>query len=137
MLSPSEGQEGLAVRAHQPGGDKTPALGDIDARLLAGVLSMPLAELAEQHSLLVHDTDTGLIVHDGRGATVAANVAAERLLGLTIDELRGRLAGDPRWATVGRSGTALAPDEHPVMRAVESGESIRNAIIGLHRPTDD
>jgi diguanylate cyclase (GGDEF)-like protein/PAS domain S-box-containing protein len=134
------------VCAHQPGSKDTPSLAaessrvghsSGEARPLAGLLSMPLDELAEQHNLLVHDTDTGLMVHDGEGVTVAANPAAERLLGLSVDELRGRIAGDARWATVGPSGGPIAPDDHPVMRALRTGDSVRNAIIGVHRPTDD
>jgi diguanylate cyclase (GGDEF)-like protein/PAS domain S-box-containing protein len=137
MLAPSEGQEGSAVRSHQPDSNDSASLDGDAARPLAGLLSAPLVELAEQHNLLVHDTETGLVVHDGEGVTVSANEAAERLLGLTSDEMRGRVVGDPRWATVGRSGSALPDDEHPVVRALRSGESVRNAIIGVHRPTDD
>jgi diguanylate cyclase (GGDEF)-like protein/PAS domain S-box-containing protein len=136
MLSTSEGQEGSAVRAHQPGGDDTPSV-DADPGMLAGLLSARLAELAEQHSLLVPDADTGLIVHDGEGVTVTANAAAERLLGLTADEMRGRHAGDARYATVGTSGAPLSEDEHPVVRALRTGESVRSEIIGVHRRTDD
>jgi PAS domain S-box-containing protein len=97
----------------------------------------PLAELAERHNLLVQDNDTGLLVHDADGITVSANEAAERLLGLPSADMIGRIAGDARWATVGRSGAPMSADDHPVVRALTSGESVRNAIIGVHRPTDD
>ena len=30
-----------------------------------------------------------------------------------------------------------APDDHPVIRPTRTGDSVRNAIIGVHRPTDD
>jgi diguanylate cyclase (GGDEF)-like protein/PAS domain S-box-containing protein len=99
--------------------------------------SSPLPELARRLGLLVHDQDTGLIVHDAAGATVMANDVAQRLLGISLADMRGRLAGDPRWATVGRSGRPLAADEHPALRALRTGEPVRNAIIGVHRPTDD
>src|SRR3954453_15890088 len=112
MLSASEGQEGSGGRSHQPGSEDTPPLVEGHAGLLAGLASEPLGELAERHNVLVHDTETGLILHDGDGATIAANGAAEHLLGLNVDEMRGRAAGDPRYATVGRSGSALAADDH-------------------------
>ncbi|HSS67191.1 MAG TPA: EAL domain-containing protein [Nocardioidaceae bacterium] len=114
-----------------------PSAVDGEARPLAGPRAEPLAELAERHNLLVQDNDTGLLVHDADGVTVSANEAAERLLGLPSDDMIGRVAGDARWATVGRSGAPMSADEHPVVRALTSGESVRNAIIGVHRPTDD
>jgi diguanylate cyclase (GGDEF)-like protein/PAS domain S-box-containing protein len=113
------------------------SLSSAAARAAADVSTAPLVELAARHGLLVHDHDTGLIVHDAEGATLTANEVAERLLGLTLDELRGRVAADPRWSTVGRSGSPLSLEEHPVTRALRSGESVRNAIIGVHRPTAD
>jgi diguanylate cyclase (GGDEF)-like protein/PAS domain S-box-containing protein len=125
------------VRAHQPGSKETPSVADGEARVLGGILATPLVRLAEQHNLLVHDIETGLILHDRDGVTVAANMAAERLLGLTVDEMRGRAAGDPRYATVGQTGAPLSEDDHPVIRALRTGESVRNEILGVHRPTDD
>jgi diguanylate cyclase (GGDEF)-like protein/PAS domain S-box-containing protein len=103
---------------------------------LGSLAASPLEQIAAQSGLLIHDAD-GLTLHDVAGATVAANAAAEVLLGLTADELRGRRACDPRWATVGRSGLPTAEDDHPVMRALRSGEPVRNRIIGVRRPTAD
>ena len=97
----------------------------------------PLAELAEQHRLLVHNTDSGLVLHDADGYLVSANPAAELLLGLSLDDLRGRPVLDARWATVGESGLPLAADDHPVIKALRTGQSVRGSILGIHRPTDD
>src|SRR4051794_40504475 len=102
MLGTSEGQEGVAVRAHQPGsdpprpdadhaaqvaGDSADAVEPID---LAALEPNALAALAERHHLFVHDADTGLLVHDADGVTVAANPAAERMLGRPAGDLLGR-----------------------------------------------
>src|SRR4051794_31243026 len=137
MLCTSEGQEGSAVRSYQPGSEPQLTAAFESALGLEGVDPEALAELAERHNLFVHDPETGLLVHDAGGVTVAANAAAERLLGLSSQEMVGRVVGDPRWAAVLPSGSALPAEEHPVARALSSGESVRNAIIGVHRPTDD
>jgi diguanylate cyclase (GGDEF)-like protein/PAS domain S-box-containing protein len=125
------------LRAHQSGATGTPSLAAQHALLLSRASSRPLAELAGQSALLDHGADSALVLHDADGVTVAANAAAEELLGLTVDEMRGRPAADARWATVGRSGLPLSEDGHPVMRALRTGEPVRNALIGVHRPTDD
>lgn len=41
----------------------------------------------------------GVVVHDATGRIVWVNRAAERLLGLSVDELTGRTWVDPRWPT--------------------------------------
>jgi diguanylate cyclase (GGDEF)-like protein/PAS domain S-box-containing protein len=108
-----------------------------DRHLLDVASAQPLEALAEQHRLLVHNADSGLMLHDAHGVVVSANPAAERLLGLSIDELRGRPALDARWATVDETGQPLTADEHPVMRALSTGTSVRGSILGVHRTTDD
>jgi diguanylate cyclase (GGDEF)-like protein/PAS domain S-box-containing protein len=128
--------EGTAVRAHHPGGDDALPLAP-HRHLLDQASAQPLEVLAEQHRLLVHNTDSGLVLHDAEGVIVSANPAAERLLGLTVSELRGRPALDPRWATMHESGQPLSEGDHPVLRALATGESIRGAILGVHRPTAD
>jgi diguanylate cyclase (GGDEF)-like protein/PAS domain S-box-containing protein len=77
------------------------------------------------------------MLHDAAGVVVSANPAAEQLLGLSAEVLRGRSAVDVRWATVDEDGHPLTGDEHPVVRALATGTSIRGAVMGVHRPTED
>ncbi len=61
------------------------------------------ASEARQRTILaaLHE---GVVLHDDTGQIVEANPAAERLLGLTGDQLRGLTARDPRWGAL-REGT--------------------------------
>jgi len=105
--------------------------------LLEQAARTSLAALAEQHRLLVHNTDSGLTLHDANGVLLSANPAAEELLGLPLEAMTGRAALDPRWAPVGEDGVALTDDDHPVLRALATGTAVRGAIMGVQRPTDD
>ncbi|MCX5741511.1 MAG: ATP-binding protein [Proteobacteria bacterium] len=63
----------------------------------------------------------GVILHEPSGAIQYANPAAEELLGLTLAQVYGRGALDPRWGLVGLDGGPLTPDELPFEVAARIG----------------
>ena len=99
--------EATGVRAHHLDDDRPRSHALIKDPLLEEASATELAALAEQHRLLVHNTDSGLILHDSAGVVVSANPAAEGLLGLGLEAMRGRSALDARWATVDEDGHPL------------------------------
>jgi diguanylate cyclase (GGDEF)-like protein/PAS domain S-box-containing protein len=93
--------------------------------------------LADHHRLLVDNTDSGLVLCDAEGYIVSANPSAERLLGLTLSDIRGRSSVDPRWATVDENGEPLPAENDPVRRALATGSPVKRATLGVYRPTVD
>lgn len=69
----------------------------------------------------------------GTGAIVDWNPAAERILGLTSDQIAGRTSLDPRWRTVARDGAPLPGERHPAMRVLATGEPATD-LMGVHTP---
>lgn len=83
-----------------------------------------------QEMLLGHMTD-GVLLHDGTGQIVAANPAAERLLGLTIDELRTQRPG-PGWRLIHPDGGNWRHgDLTPVQQTLATGRPIRAHVLGV------
>jgi diguanylate cyclase (GGDEF)-like protein/PAS domain S-box-containing protein len=78
----------------------------------------------------------GLVVHEASGEIIAANQAAERILGLTRDQIEGRTSTDPRWAAVHPDGSPFPGQDHPAMVCLRTGEAVRDVIMGVHRPDD-
>ena len=78
----------------------------------------------------------GVAAHDETGAIVMCNTAAERILGLTADEIRGRKSADPRWRVVHEDGTPFPGVDHPAMVALRTGRSQWNVVMGVHRVDD-
>ncbi|WP_201496081.1 EAL domain-containing protein [Rubrivivax sp. A210] len=76
----------------------------------------------------------GVVVHDADGAIVDANREAERLLGLSIDELQGRDSVDPRWCAVREDLSPYPGAEHPAMRTLRSGVPLHGETMGVHLP---
>lgn len=76
----------------------------------------------------------GIVVQDAGGHIVACNPAAERILGLTLGQMRGRTAADPRWETIRLDGSPFPDETHPTVITLTTGQSQRNTILGTRRP---
>ena len=71
------------------------------------------------------------------GAIVEWNSAAERVLGLSGDELAGRSSIDPSWRCVRADGTDWPGDTHPAMVAIATGQPVHDSLMGVYRPQGD
>lgn len=85
---------------------------------------------------LIAQLDVGIVVQGPDGRILAANAAAGRTLGLTMDELLGRTSVDPRWASVREDGSPFPGEQHPAMVCLRSGSPV-TAIMGVLTPAGD
>lgn len=76
----------------------------------------------------------GVVYQDAEGYIISANPAAERILGLTFAQMRGRTSMDPRWRTIREDGSDLPGAEHASMVALRSGKSVRDFVMGVFNP---
>ena len=76
----------------------------------------------------------GVVYQDPHGEIVAANPAAERILGLTLDQMQGRTARDPRWRVVHEDGSDFLAETHPAMEALRTGRPVNKRRHGGVRP---
>ena len=76
----------------------------------------------------------GVIIQDADSTIVAANDAAPRILGLTMDQLLGRTSLDPEWRVVHRDGTPFPGEEHPVPVALREHRAVRDVVMGVPKP---
>jgi PAS domain S-box-containing protein len=78
----------------------------------------------------------GVVCQDRSGAIVACNPSAERILGLTRDQMMGRTSTDLRWQAVHEDGSPFPGDTHPAMVTLQTGEPCSNVVMGVHRPDE-
>jgi len=83
---------------------------------------------------LVENLDAGVVVHGPDTQVRFANPMASRLLGLTVEQMRGKAAIDPTWCFVREDGSRMTPPEYPVNRALATGEPLRQLNLGILRP---
>ena len=74
------------------------------------------------------------IVIQNHGGITDCNPAAERILGLTADQLKGRKSVDPRWKAIREDGSDFPGEDHPASLTLRSGEPTRNVIMGVETP---
>lgn len=80
----------------------------------------------------------GVVYQDAEGNIISANPAAEKMLGLTLDQLCGRTSMDPRWHTVQEDGALFPGERHPAMVALRTGKEVRDVVMGVFNPqTED
>jgi PAS domain S-box-containing protein len=79
----------------------------------------------------------GFVLHGPDGSIRTANPSAEHILGLTLDQMTGRSAIDPRWQLVRPDGSPLPPAEIPSEITRLTGAPCRHRLLGLHRPSGE
>jgi PAS domain S-box-containing protein len=73
----------------------------------------------------------GIVQLNLAGEIISCNPAAERILGMSSQELMQLHAQDACWGITREDGTALPEDEHPVLITLRTGKSTRNVIQGI------
>jgi PAS domain S-box-containing protein len=92
---------------------------------------MALRESETKFQVLFNTMVQGVIYHDRDGHIVEVNAAAEKILGMSQEQLIETPIYDPSWLAVGSDGVALAYNEYPSVVALRTGEAIFNQELGV------
>lgn len=90
-----------------------------------------LQESEEQYRSLIRSIQAAVIVHDADGRVVTSNPTAQRLLGLSEEQLLGRSTRESGWRFLRDDQTLMPVDEYPVARAFETRQPVRDLVIGI------
>ena len=93
-----------------------------------------LRKSEEQHRRLFETMSQGVIYQAADGTIISANPAAERILGLPVDQMCSKTSMDPHWRMIKEDGTAVPGDDHPTMIALRTGETVGPVIRGVFYP---
>jgi len=96
-----------------------------------------LRQSEEKHRTLFETMAQGVVYQNAEGHIFSANAAAERILGLTLDQMLGRASTDPRWKAIHEDGSDFPGDTHPAMVALRTGKEVRNVIMGVFHPGEN
>ena len=98
-------------------------------------VSSALQRSETREAMMLETIHDGLTILDADGRIVQWNPAAERVLGLSPDEISGRTSLDPRWGAIHPDGTPWPGETHPTVMALTTGQPVRDAVMGVNRPT--
>jgi diguanylate cyclase (GGDEF)-like protein/PAS domain S-box-containing protein len=87
--------------------------------------------------VLLSSLEEGVVIASIDGSLFVCNEAAERILGLTPNQLRGTQAIDPNWRVSSLDGSDWPPEDFPIERAMRDGYHSEQVIMHVHRDADD
>jgi len=93
-----------------------------------------LRDSEERFRTLFETMAQGVVYQDADGRIISANPAAQRILGLTLDQMQGRTSMDPRWKAIHEDGSDFPGETHPAMIALKTGKEVKNLIMGVFNP---
>ena len=95
-----------------------------------------LAESEERLRSIIAAMAEGVILIDALGAFITCNGAAERILGLSRQQLDGSAPFDPAWRTIHEDGRSLPRDQRPALETLRTGVGQRGVVLGIRVPGD-
>jgi PAS domain S-box-containing protein len=103
---------------------------------LVDLRTAELQESEEKQRCLLQHLPVGIVVHASDSSVLFANETAMHLLGLSLEQMQGRVAADPAWRLVREDGSPLPVDEYPVSRVLTTGRPAQSMFIGIDRHVD-
>ena len=110
------------------------------------MISVMLQDITEQKTLqeqlavgesrnraIIEALAEGIVVQDDTGQIITWNSSAERILGMTGDQLSGKTSADPGWKSVDARGDEMRGEDHPISRARIDGVSVDGDVMAVHR----
>ena len=96
-----------------------------------------LVEQDKRHQILFETMEQGVVYQDSAGVIIEVNPAAERILGISSDQLIGRSSSDGTWNVIDENNTLVSAEELPSTRALRTGTKISNTVLGIVHPRTD
>lgn len=96
-----------------------------------------LRESEERLRIVLSGMREGLVLYDAQGQVRLSNTSAQRILGLTADQLAGTAPLPPAWQVMREDGSPCPLLELPPFVALRTGASQPRRIVVLQRPDAD
>lgn len=91
-------------------------------------------ESEERYRSLIAAMSEGILLEDARHVILTCNQAAEKILGLSAQQLIGKTTTDISWLVVKENGEPFSSEELPINITLKTGQPLTDVIMGLHRP---
>lgn len=94
-------------------------------------------EMSRLYTQIFESIGEGIVYQDQNGAITSANISAERILGLSLDQMQGRTSMHPEWKAIHEDGSDYPGETHPAMVSLRSGKESKNNIMGVYHPEEE
>jgi PAS domain S-box-containing protein len=97
-------------------------------------LEQALRENEECYRSVITSLAEGVVLQQVDKGIVTCNTSAEKLLGLSLEQMQGRDSLDPRWRAIREDGSPFPGEEHPAMLTLRTGQPCRDVVMGVYKP---
>ncbi|MEG3896212.1 diguanylate cyclase [Microcoleus sp. SVA1_B6] len=97
------------------------------------ILLSQLQESEERYRSVITSMTEGVVLQLADGQITTCNASAERILGLTPEQMMGRTSVDLDWRTVQEDGSPFPCQQHPATIALGRGKPLSNVVMGIHK----
>lgn len=97
------------------------------------VLIDKLQESEERYRSVIASMTEGIVLQQADGEIIACNQSAERILGLSADQMQGLSSIDFERETIHEDGSPFPVVDYPAMVTLRTGEAQMNVIMGIRR----
>lgn len=97
-------------------------------------IAATLNESVEKFRVLYETMTQGVVYQSSNGYITSANPAAEKILGLSLDQMQGRTSMNPEWRALRENGDDLPGPEHPAMIALKTKKPVLGFVQGIFNP---
>jgi PAS domain S-box-containing protein len=88
----------------------------------------------EHYHTLFETMAEGVIYLDSNEKLIAANPAAEEILGFTLTQITENKYIEFKWKTIHEDGSEFSGINHPIMVALKTGKEVHNVTMGILNP---
>ncbi len=93
-----------------------------------------LRESEERYRSVIAAMQDGIVLLDADGSITSCNAAAERILGLSAEQMMGRTPLDPRWGAIREDGSPFPDEERAPVVTLRTGQPSTNGVVGVRKP---
>jgi PAS domain S-box-containing protein len=96
--------------------------------------NVALHESEDRFRTFIEAMSVGAVLTGPQGQLIMTNQAAEEILGRSAEQLAGKPALDPAWDAIAEDGSSVPPEALPPFTVLQTGEAVRDVILGIMRP---
>jgi PAS domain S-box-containing protein len=96
-----------------------------------------LRKSEDQYKSTLNNLSIGVVVHDADTSILISNPEANKILGLTSDQISGKKSTDTVWNFVHDDGRKMKIKDYPVNQAISKKEPLKDYITGIIKPDTD
>ena len=91
----------------------------------------------QKHRTLFETMTQGVIYEETGKGILSANPAAQRILGISLEQMQGKSSLTSGYKSILEDGTEVIDDAHPAIVALNMGKEVQNFVMGILTPYDE